>query len=161
MTRDELLGVIRGAINEGVSGAISASAASSSPAQLAATEIDRDMAIRTAKRVKFWGGLIVALAVTTSGGITWVYSRGAQAQVAKTHETKQDERIGVNAASTAANAAASVVRDEKIRNLGALAIEQGNDQRSILIKSAPKAVREEMAEKPDSLLAAEGAVLRQ
>lgn len=134
-------------------------AASSGP-KLAAAEVDRDAALRSGKRVKFWAGFICAAVVSTSGGLTWVYSRGEQAQAAASHETNQDRRIQTNAAQAAANSAANVQRDQRIRNLGALQIEQGNDQRRILIKSAPKAVREEMAEKPATLTKAEGAVLR-
>ena len=48
----------------------------------------------------------------------------------------------------------------KIKNLGALQIEQGNDQRAILIDSAPARVAKKRKSKPPSLVAAEAAVLR-
>ena len=156
LSRADLMGVVQ----EIVGGH---GAASSGP-KLAAAEVDRDAALKAGKRVKFWAGFICAAVVSTSGGLTWVYSRGEQAQAAASHETSQDHRIQTNAAQAAANSAHSIERDklqgERIRNLGALQIEQGNDQRRILIKSAPKAVRAELAEKPETLKKAEGAVLR-
>jgi hypothetical protein len=152
MTRDDLRVAIVELVKE--------QTAKSSPALLAETEIDRDRALETTRRVKFWAGFIVAAVTTAATGVTWVYSRGAQDAAVQQHEVTQDEHIRQNSQAAAANAVASVGRDEKIKNLGALQIEQGNDQRAILIKSAPKSVREEMAEKPDTLKAAEGRVLR-
>lgn len=161
INREDLLGVVRGVVDSAVSGALEqASASGSSPGQLAASEIDRDAAIQSAKRVKFWAGILVSAVTVTAGGVAWIYGRGAQAQVAATHEKTQDRKIGVNAVSAAANAAANLGHNEKIKHLGALQIEQGNDQRNILIKSAPRAVREELGEKPEALIAAEGRVLR-
>ena len=137
---------------------------SGAAALVAAAEVERDQADSKLKRVKLWAGCAVSVVVIGSALFTWIYGRGQDAQAQTQHEAAQD--AGIAGASVRIESLektttkASADQSEKIRNLGALQIEQGNDQRHILLKSAPKSVREELEKKPDELIEAEGRVLR-
>ena len=104
----------------------------------------------------------MALIASTVGSV--IYARGQQDEAVKVHELEQDNRITNTAASFAAHRrdAAKVALENatKIRNMGALQIEQGNDQRAILLDSAPKKVAEKRKTKPVALQSAEAAVRR-
>ena len=116
------------------------------------------------KRVKVWAAALVAVAVGVSGVSPVIYTRGQEDATRATKELEQDTRISNTAAAFAAHRrqAAEMVSEQaqKLRNMGALQIEQGNDQRSILLDSAPKSVAEKHKAKPDALQDAEATVRR-
>jgi high-affinity Fe2+/Pb2+ permease len=127
-------------------------------------EDEREQLARRLKRVQAWAGAAVACVTFASGGAAWVYARGQRDQAAAAHELQQDATIETTKAAlkehVEAEGAARREQSTTLRNMGALTIEQGNDQRTILLKSAPKSVREELEDKPPALVEAEGLVLR-
>ena len=131
----------------------------------AAAEVDREQLVD--QRVRRWQAIVavtVAVGTLAVGGVTWVYQRGGAAQAQALHETAQDTQISELAAAlerhlAEANATAESQR-RALRDLGALQIEQGHDQRKILLRSAPPRVREELEERPAKLVEAERRVMR-
>jgi hypothetical protein len=162
LTRDDL----RAAVQEAVEQARESERQDSAErfAQHEADELELTQLQRRIKRIKVWAGAAVAVVTAVASVGAWVYARGQKAQADETREITQDAKIGTNANAldehTKASDEAHKGQDNRIKNLGALQIEQGNDQRRILIKSAPKRVRAELEKKPDKLVEAEGAVLR-
>lgn len=116
------------------------------------------------KRARTLAAALVAVVTAASGAGAYVYAQGAAAEAKEAHEAAQDEAIRDSTEALKAHQryADRAFKEQatKIRNLGALQIEQGNDQRAILIDSAPKQVRSQHAKKPSALVEAEGRVLR-
>lgn len=170
LSQTELLVLVSTATESAVTNALEIqrntadAAAQDAATQLAADAVPQENYTHKLKRVKVWAVAIVAVISGTVTAAAAVYARGQQAQEDEAHEKMQDTRLDNAAASFVAHEAAEAQRSgsnaTKIRNLGALQIEQGNDQRAILIDSAPARVAKKRKTKPDTLLAAEAAVLR-
>jgi len=107
---------------------------------------------------------VVAAAGVAVGVVAWIYQQGGLAEAEVSHEAAQDARVDRLTeqfeAHVKAAKAATEAQADALRNIGALQIEQGADQRKILLESAPQSVREANEEKPAPLVEAEGRVLR-
>lgn len=129
----------------------------------ASASIQDDLTNRL-KRAKVWAAAAVSVTIATSSVASVIYARGQADAARETKELQQDARISNTAASFAAHRlqAAKVASEqaEKIRHMGALQIEQGADQRAILLDIAPKGVAVKYRAKPDALKDAEATVRR-
>jgi hypothetical protein len=129
-----------------------------------ADEDERDELARRLKRVKVVAGVMVSLVTALASVGAWVYARGEEAKADEQHELEQDRVLGSTKVALDSHVVESKADAEesevRMRNIGALQIEQGNDQRKILLESAPRAVRARNKDKPPELLEAEGRVLR-
>ena len=127
-------------------------------------EDEREQLARRLKRVKLWAGAAVTCVTLATTVGAWVYTRGQRDEAAANRELHQDATMGTTKAAleehVKADGAARREQTTTLRNIGALTIEQGNDQRTILLKSAPKSVREALEDKPPTLVEAEGLVRR-
>jgi hypothetical protein len=166
----ELLSAIQDAVDSAVSAALEqerktvAEATTTAFLTASADEDEREDLARRLKRVKVIAGALVSIVTALASVGAWVYARGEEAKADEQHELEQDRVLGStkealdsHVEDSKAEAKESEVR---LRNIGALQIEQGNDQRKILLESAPRSVRAKHKDKPPELLEAEGRVLR-
>lgn len=109
----------------------------------------------------------VATIVVTVGGAavgvtSWVWARSGEAAVQEQRLTGTERRIDAVDRALERHVeearAASDRQDEALRAIGALQLEQGEEQRRILLKIAPRGTS---ADKPPSLREAEARVRRQ
>lgn len=166
----ELLNAIQTAVDSAVGAALETErrtvTAATTTALLTASadEDEREDLERRLKRVKIIAGVAVSLVTALSSVGAWVYARGEEAKADEQHELEQDRVLGSTKIALDSHVVESKVDAEqsevRMRNIGALQIEQGNDQRKILLESAPRAVRAKHKDKPPELLEAEGRVLR-
>ncbi len=119
---------------------------------------------RKIRRVKQWSAVMAAAASAAAAFLMWVFGQGQVAQAAVNRETQQDAAIQTTKTVLHNHLESATERDRewlrKLSNLGALQLEQGDDQRNILLQSAPKKVRKAHKKKPADLVTAEGAVRR-
>ncbi len=111
-------------------------------------------------KVKLVAASLSAAGVLVAAVVTFIYSRGQAAEADGFVEKDQNRRILVNEQGIETQRGMALAQQAQIRNLGALQIEQGNDQRAMLLEGLPESSKKKHKNKPDKLKAAEGAVLR-
>ncbi len=117
------------------------------------------MQLKTAASV---ATLVVTVGGAAVGLTSWVWAASSEAAVQEQRLTGTEKRIeDVDRAlerHVAEARAASDRQDEALKAIGALQLEQGEDQRRILLKIAPRGTS---ADKPPALREAEARVRRQ
>lgn len=107
-------------------------------------------------------GIAVAVGGAAVGFTSWVWASSADSakrdmrlEAVETHTEKVDAALRKHVENATA---ATMRQDQAIRDLGALQLEQGEDQRRILLRIAPRGTK---SEKSPELREAEARVRRQ